>query len=104
MNKYANVYLLNSNSKLRLTNNFDSEDEDMKVESKDKNEDLSPSSLIKEVANGKTKNDVHKQLLEEYEVSRISDNYFIVNILEEQHSNKNKNKLHIVRRNKLRWL
>ena len=87
MNKYTNVYLPNSNSKLRFTNNLDSEDEDIKDESKDQNDDLSPSSLIKEVANGKTENDVYKQLLEEYEVSRISADDLIRNILEEQHSN-----------------
>ena len=87
MNKYTNVYLPNSNSKLSFTNNLDSEDEDMKDESKDQNDDLSPSSLIKEIANGKTENDVYKQLLEEYEVSRISADDLIRNILEEQHSN-----------------
>ena len=87
MKTYTNVYLPNSNSKLRFTNNFDSEDEDMKDESKDQNDDLSPSSLIKEVPNGKIENDVYKQLLEVFEVSRISAGDFIRNILEQQHSN-----------------
>ena len=64
MNKFKNLYLPNSNSKLRFTNNFESEDEGMKYESKYQNDDLWPSSLIKEVANGKTENDAYKQLLE----------------------------------------
>ena len=88
MNKITNVYIPNSDSTLRFTEDSDSEEAEIINNPADSDYDMTSSALFERIANGNTENDKYNQLLEEYKVSSIGINDLVKATLKESQIDK----------------
>ena len=88
MNKITNIYIPNSDSTFRFTEDSDSEEADIINNPADSDYDMTSSTLFEGIANGNTEYDKYNQLLEEYKVSSIGINDLVKATLNESQIDK----------------